>query len=97
MKLFPLETNMAEFGLVDPFENDTLDFCLGVEWEIFRQRLKDGDNFMMSIHAENAERLARMCDRHQRYNETLPCPIVEGYHDDHFTMWRCIHVGAKIT
>lgn len=87
---------MAEYGLVEPFECDDPVFCLGVEWEMFRQKLlSTDDGFSEMIHRDNAARLSAMCERHDRFVEVQPCPIVEGFADDHFDGWRTIVVGSK--
>lgn len=61
-----------DFGLKEPFDIDdgeldglTLQraFTLGVEWEMFYQRLTH-DVFEMQIHAANEERLTRLAGRH---------------------------------
>ncbi len=86
---------MAEYGLVEPFDCDDPMFCLGVEWQMFRQKLMTGHPFSETIHRDNAERLSAMCVRHGRFCEVQPCPIVEGFADDHFDDWRSIVVGGQ--
>ena len=65
----------AEFGLVEPFETDNGSlagvsaehaFALGVEWEMWRQRLKNGKPFTDLCLPHNTKRLVRMCERHRR-------------------------------
>lgn len=86
----------VSYGLVEPFDCDDLMFCLGVEWEQFRQQLINtaDEHYSVMIHRENAERLAAMCDRHGRFSEVLPCPISEEFPYDHFEEWRVIKVGG---
>ena len=66
------------WGLVEPFDTDdgSLDginvgecFALGVEWQIFRERLKSGKAFTYLCLANNAIRLSRMAERHRRFVE----------------------------
>lgn len=86
---------MADYGLVEPFDCDDPMFCLGVEWEMFRQKLKtNSDGFTETISRGNAERLSAMCERHERFVEVQPCPIVDGFAADHFDEWRIIVVGT---
>ena len=70
-----------KFGLVEPFEteNGALDcvsaayaFALGVEWEMFRQRLNSGKPFTTLCLPPNTKRLVRMCERHRRFVEERP-------------------------
>lgn len=84
----------AEWGLVEPFDTDNgeLDgvppaecFALGVEFEMFRQKLKTGLVFKEHCLANNAERLVRMVERHNRFVEHSPAET-EG--------WALIHVGG---
>lgn len=85
---------MSEYGLVEPFDCDDPMFCLGVEWEMFRQRLNaTAEPFTMTISKSNAERLSAMCERRGRFVEVQPCPIAEGFAADHFEEWRVIMVG----
>ena len=83
--------------LVDSFDidNGELDgltpqmvFCLGVEFEMFRTKLKRGKDFSMDVHTKNAPRLLAMC---QRRNRTAKETWI---HDD-FDEWRTITVKAK--
>lgn len=46
---------MVEYGLIEPFDCDDPVFCLGVEWEQFRQKLLTTEQpFSVTIHAENS-------------------------------------------
>ncbi len=65
-------------GLVEPFEIDQASlagyspgyiFTLGVEWEMFRQRLYQGTPFTMLCLPENRTRFVRMAERHERFVE----------------------------
>lgn len=84
----------TSYGLIEPFDCDDPQFCLGVEWEMFRQKLLAGSPFTEMVHRDNAERLAAMCDRHNRFAEVQPCPVVEGFDEKHFDDWRTIVVGG---
>ena len=86
-----------EYELVDSFGIDheelaglepALVFCLGVEYQIFRQRLADcSHQFEEQIHAVNEARLADMCRRRGRVCQT-------GWiHDDH-EEWRWMKVES---
>ena len=83
----------ACFGLIEPFETDDLSctpdcaFALGVEWEIFRQKLLAGGRFTDLVLNENARRIEAMCERHDRFVESHP--IVDG--------WTEIIVGGEKT
>jgi hypothetical protein len=64
--------------LVEPFEIDqeslagyspSYIFTLGVEWELFRQKLYQGTPFTMLCLPENRTRFVRMAERHERYVE----------------------------
>lgn len=68
----------VEFGLVEPFDNDTLDFALGVEWAMFRARLLAGGMFSQLCLAENATRLSDLAGRHDRFCEHSP--VCGGWH-----------------
>lgn len=72
---------MQTHELVEPFDVDdaSLDgltpqvcFSLGVEWQMFRARLADGETFTTIVLASNAERLTKMAERHRRYVEHRP-------------------------
>lgn len=89
-------SDSVSYGLVEPFECDDPMFCMGVEWEMFRQKLSNTDaTFHFQCHRDNAERLSRMCERNKRFCEVSPCPIVDGFPADHFDGWRTIIVGTK--
>ena len=86
----------AEFGLIEPFETDngSLDgvtaehaFALGVEWAMWRQRLKTGQPFTDLCLPKNTSRLVRLCERHKRIVEDRPniCPG-----------WDEIYVGGYV-
>jgi hypothetical protein len=88
------ETNS---GLIDPFEIDdgTLSglspeqaFILGVEWQMFRQRLKTGIPFTTFCLPANSNRLVKMAERHKRFVEDRP-NIAPG--------WSEIYVGGHLT
>lgn len=85
----------SEFNLVEPFqtENGELDgidaelaFALGVEWALFRERLKSGRPFTDFILPPNAARLGDMAQRHGRFAE---CHRVDDY-------WSKIVVGGYL-
>jgi hypothetical protein len=87
---------MTKFELVEPFETDdgSLDginagecFALGVEWEQFRQRLKNGKPFTTLCLANNAIRLSAMAERHRRYVEYRPATTAG---------WAQITVGDQV-
>jgi hypothetical protein len=70
-----------EFGLVEPFDIDdgslkgiTLEyaFALGVEWQLFRQRLNSEKPFATFCMPENATRFVKMAERHKRFVEDRP-------------------------
>jgi hypothetical protein len=76
----PDEANTT-WGLVEPFDTDdgSLDginsgecFALGVEWQRFLDRLKEGKRFTDLCLANNAARLSKMAERHRRYVEYRP-------------------------
>lgn len=84
---------MKDFGLIEPFDTDGLEsasadlcFALGVEWELFRQRLKTAEPFVDLCLSANAERLSAMARRHGRFVEYGPC--CEG--------WSRIFVGNYV-
>jgi len=72
----------ADDGSLDSFAGN-LCFALGVEWELFRQRLKAGDRFVQLVMSEGAERLVRMAERHGRFVE----------HHPHCDGWIVVIVG----
>jgi len=75
------EENKSEFGLVEPFDIDDgslntmtpeYAFALGVEWQLFRQRLDSGKSFATFCMVENATRFVKMAERHKRFVEDRP-------------------------
>lgn len=85
---------MANYELIEPFDiskgqlanvSANLAFCLGVEWQSFRERLSSGNRFTDYVLAPNAKRLARMAERHGRFVE---------YHDVD-DQWSKIVVGDQ--
>jgi ABC-type Zn2+ transport system substrate-binding protein/surface adhesin len=65
-----------EYGLLEPFDTKDLAgadaelaFALGVEWELFRQKLLAGEPFTDVVLLENIERITRMVERHGRFVE----------------------------
>lgn len=79
-------SNKTEWGLVEPFGCDDLRFCLGVEWEMFRQKLQLQVPFKGLIHSANTERLIAMCERHQRFVETIALEL--------YSEWTQVIVGG---
>jgi len=70
---------MQTHHLVEPFEIDdgslnglTVQeaFALGVEWAMFRERLKCGKPFRDLCMAKNAERLEKLAERNGRFSES---------------------------
>jgi hypothetical protein len=70
-----------EFELVESFDMDDpslrelspqLAFILGVEWQMFRQRLKSGHPFTTLCLPQNAIRLVKMAEHHRRFVEDRP-------------------------
>ncbi len=83
---------MEQYELVEPFEtsdgtlhNQSADMCfaLGVEWEMFRQKLNSGARFAQLVLSQNAPRLVRMAERNRRFVE----------HHSHSDGWAEIIVG----
>lgn len=74
-------------SLVDPFDCDDLAFALGVEWEMFRQRIKSGRPFTELCLSDNAVRLSAMAERHGRFSE---------WHPSDTAGWAVITVGGLI-
>ena len=77
------ETDESNFELVEPFNSDgsslsevspEMAFALGVEWQMFRQRLKTGRPFQILCLAINSHRLVKMAERHRRFVEDRPTP-----------------------
>ena len=72
---------MTTYSLVEPFEidNGELDnltpqecFSLGVEWQIFRTQLSEGNPFTSLVLSNNAGRLTALAERAQRFVEARP-------------------------
>lgn len=70
---------MNTYGLVEPFGTDdgSLEnvspqeaFALGVEWAMFRERLKTGEPFHILCLENNAIRLEKMAERNGRFSES---------------------------
>jgi len=79
--IVPMNPEMNEHDLVEPFDIDdgSLDgiaaqecFSLGVEWQIFRERLRKGLPFTVLVLANNAGRLTKLAERSQRFVESRP-------------------------
>ncbi|MGP8053013.1 MAG: hypothetical protein ACLQAH_04255 [Limisphaerales bacterium] len=77
------EMNEDDFELVEPFNSEDTSlngvssevaFALGVEWQMFRQRLKTGQPFQTLCIAINAPRLVKMAERQRRFVEDRPTP-----------------------
>jgi len=75
--------NEGDYELVEPFEADgnslrgvssEIAFTLGVEWQMFRQRLKTGQPFQTLCLSMNTQRLVKMAERHRRFVEDRPTP-----------------------
>ena len=83
---------MRGHRLVEPFDIDggaldgvspTLAFTLGVEWAMFRRKLRHREAFRELVISQNADRLVRMAERHGRFVE----------HHPHCDGWTEIVVG----
>ena len=81
---------MGGFRLVEPFDTDglasvtpELAFTLGVEWAMFRRKLRKRQPFRELVISHNADRLVRMAERHGRFVE----------HHPHCDGWTEIVVG----
>lgn len=71
--------SQQNYDLVEPFDIDddgSLDgvspkegFALGVEWLMFRRRLLSGQPFKVLCLSNNAARLVKMAERHNRFVE----------------------------
>ena len=70
--------NENDFELIEPFDTDLESlsdiapenaFALGVEWEMFRQKLKSGKPFTTLCLAANAERLVKLAEHQGRFVE----------------------------
>jgi len=77
------EWNEGDYDLVEPFNSDgsslngvssEVAFALGVEWQMFRQRLKSGQRFQTLCLAMNTSRLVKMAERQRRFVEDRPTP-----------------------
>jgi hypothetical protein len=77
--------NESDFELVEPFDTDESSlnqvnpetaFALGVEWQMFRQRLKSGHPFQTLCLSINTNRLVKLAERHRRFVEDRPTPWV---------------------
>ena len=86
-----------QFNLVEPFDTNDgsldgisakLAFAMGVEWQLFRQRLKSEKPFKTYCLPQNAARLVKMAERHNRFVEDRP-HVCAG--------WTEIFVGDCIT
>lgn len=84
---------MANYELVEPFDIDdgslsglsqAMCFALGVEWEMFRQKLCLGVPFTHMVISHNATRLSAMAERQKRFVE----------HHPHCDGWSTIVVGG---
>jgi hypothetical protein len=73
----------GDYELVEPFETDEnslrgvnseIAFTLGVEWQMFRQRLKTGQPFQILCLSLNTSRLVKMAERQRRFVEDRPTP-----------------------
>jgi len=86
----------GNYELVEPFDMDDaslkdispqLAFILGVEWQVFRERLKSGQPFTTLCLPQNAARLVKMAEHHERFVEDRPRV---------FAGWTEIFVGDTI-
>jgi hypothetical protein len=73
--------NVGQFALVEPFDIDDGSlkgitpekaFSLGVEWQLFKQRLDSHKAFTTFCLPENAIRIVKMVERHKRLVEDRP-------------------------
>ncbi|MGA3283019.1 MAG: hypothetical protein ABSD57_00995 [Verrucomicrobiota bacterium] len=94
MNLFVKEK--GNFELVEPFDMDDatlmdlspqLAFILGVEYQVFRQRLKSGQPFTTLCLPQNTARLVKMAEHHRRFVEDRP---------NVFAGWTEIFIGDTI-
>ena len=85
--------NKREFGLIEPFDTDDgslkditpeYAFVLGVEWQLFRQRLDSEKPFTTFCLPQNATRFVKLAERRKRFVEDRP-NIAPG--------WTQIYVG----
>jgi hypothetical protein len=86
-----------DFDLIEPFDVDDGSlagvspenaFALGVEWQMFRERLKSGQPFTTLCTSANTSRLVKMAERQGRFVEDRPTP---------WAGWREIWVGETST
>jgi hypothetical protein len=70
--------NERDFELIEPFDTDLESlngiapenaFALGVEWEMFRQKLKSGRPFTTLCLAANVKRLVKLAEHQGRFVE----------------------------
>ena len=91
-----MKENEGNFGLIEPFDLDntlngiTLEhaFALGMEWQMFRERLKTGHPFTTLCLAINASRLVKLAERERRFVEDRQTPWAE---------WSEIWVGDHLS
>jgi hypothetical protein len=69
------------YDLVEPFDMDDatlvdispqLAFVLGVEFQVFREKLKSGRPFTTLCLPQNTARLVKMAEHHERFVEDRP-------------------------
>jgi len=86
----------GNYELVEPFDMDDatladispqLAFILGVEYQTFREKLKSGRPFTTLCLPQNAARLVKMAEHHERFVEDRP---------NIFAGWTEIFVGDTI-
>jgi len=84
------------FDLVEPFDIDgsLLDmvssdyaFALGVEWQMFRERLKTGQPFSTLCLSANTSRLVKLAEHQRRFVEDRPTT---------WPAWTEIWVGDRL-
>jgi hypothetical protein len=92
----PFVQEKGNYELVEPFDMDDamlqdispqLAFILGVEYQIFREKLKSGRPFTTLCLPQNAARLVKMAEHHERFVEDRPRV---------FAGWTEIFVGDTI-
>jgi hypothetical protein len=75
--------NMGSDQWVEPFNagggslsgvNPEIAFSLGVEWQMFRQRLQTGRPFKTLCLSMNTNRLVKMAEHQRRFVEDRPTP-----------------------
>jgi hypothetical protein len=90
-------SNDAQFSLIEPFDvdDDSLNglspnyiFSLGVEWEMFRQKLATGKSFSVLCLPQNRDRFVKMAERHRRFVEDRQTACVD---------WLEVWVGDPIS